>query len=116
MPATSAVIGNRDYLSVVLVADLFGLGTDDFAHIAMQFPIYDREAGDTHRYPTLAVQVYERFHADGLEAAECRAAQLAAARASAGVGFGFDELWQPDGGWQRANTEAHEILAALAVA
>ena len=95
-----------------LAADLFGLHPDDLRHIATRFPIYDRDAGDEHRYPTLAVDVYQVFYGDGPEAAELRAAELAASRADAGVGFGLDELWQPEGGWENANAEAREILAA----
>jgi len=26
------------------------------------------------------------------------------------VGFGLDELWQPEGGWECANREAREIF------
>jgi hypothetical protein len=93
-----------------LVADLYGLATNDFAHIAARFPIYDRDAGDEHRYPVLAAQVYEAFCGEGIAGAERRAAELVAARAAAGIGFGLDELWRPDGGWERANREAREIL------
>ena len=34
-----------------LVADLYGLDADDLAHIAAQFPIYDRDAPAELRYP-----------------------------------------------------------------
>jgi hypothetical protein len=93
-----------------LVADLFGLHPDDLAHIATRFPIYDRAAPGEHRYPALAVQVFQTMHIHGPDAAEHRAGELAAARGAAGVGFGLDELWQPEGGWERANREAREIL------
>ncbi|MGI8874353.1 MAG: hypothetical protein ACR2KP_08510, partial [Egibacteraceae bacterium] len=93
-----------------LVADLFGPHPDDLAHIATRFPIYDRAVPGEHRYPTLAVQVFQAMHTDGPDAAEHRAHELAAARGAAGVGFGLDELWQPEGGWERANREAREIL------
>jgi len=93
-----------------LVADLYGLHPDDLKHIATRFPIYDRDAPREHRYPSLAVNVFQAMHSDGLAAAENRAAELAAARSSASVGFGLDELWQPNGGWERANQEAQEII------
>jgi hypothetical protein len=79
------------------------------AHIAKQFPIYDTDVPHQHRYPTLAVEVFKAMHADGPDAAKNRAAKLAAHRAAEGVGFGLDELWQPEGGWDRANREAREI-------
>lgn len=114
-PAEDALVDPAERLAArlvldALVSDLFGLHPDDLRHIATRFPIYDRDAGDEHRYPRLAVRVYEAFYADGPDAAEQCAAELAAARAAAGVGFGLDELWQPDGGWERANAEAREIL------
>ena len=99
-----------------LVADLFQLDPTDFAHVATRFPIYDRGAPDEHRYPALAVEVFEAMHADGPEAAQTRAAELAAARSATGVGFGLDELWQPHGGWDLANREAREILGEVEAA
>jgi hypothetical protein len=99
-----------------LVADLYDLSAEAFAHIATTFPIYDRDAGDRHRYPGLAAQVYEAFCGGGVTGAERRAAELAATRAAAGVRFGLDELWQPDSGWKRANAEARDIVSAGAPA
>ena len=93
-----------------LVADLYDLHPDDVAHIASRFPIYDKHAGD-HRYTHLVVRVYEAMLADGPDAAAGKAAELAAARGAAGVGYGLDELWQPHDGWGRANREAQELLA-----
>ena len=93
-----------------MVTYLYGLHPDDLRHIANQFPIYDGDAGNEHRYPKLAVQVYEKFYSDGPDAADSCAHGLAAARAAAGVGFGLDELWEPDGGWEQANAEARVIL------
>jgi hypothetical protein len=116
-PHADLVIDPADRLQArlmldALAADLFGLHPDDLQHLAARFPIYDRAAGGDHRFPTLAVRVYETYCADGPDAAERRAAELAAARAAAGVGFGLDELWQPEDGWEKANDEAREILAA----
>ena len=93
-----------------LVAASYDLHRDDVAHIASRFPIYDKHAGD-HRYTNLVVPVFEAMVADGPDAASVVAAGLAAARGSAGVGFGLDELWQPRDGWGRANREAQELLA-----
>lgn len=93
-----------------LVADLYGLRPDDLAHIATRFPIYDKHAGE-HRYTNLVVPVYEAMVAGGPDVAASKAAELAAARGAAGVGFGLDELWQPEDGWAQANREAREILA-----
>lgn len=95
-----------------LVADLYGLHPDDLAHVAAQFPIYDSVAPPEHRYPTLALDVFRAMHAEGPDTARARAAELAARRRAADVGFGLDELWIPEGGWARANAEAREILAA----
>lgn len=95
-----------------LVADLYDLDAEDLEHIVKRFPIYDGDAGDEHRYPRLAAQVYAAFCAEGLTGAERRAAGLVAARADAGIGLGFDELWQPDGGWRQANLEAAALLQA----
>ena len=81
-----------------LVADLYGLESADLAHIATRFPIYDKHAGE-HRYTRLVVPVYEAFVDGGYDAATAKAAELAAARKAAGVGFGLDELWIPPGGW-----------------
>jgi hypothetical protein len=97
-----------------LVADLFALQPEEFRHIAAQFPVYDFEVPTEYRYPVLAVEVFKAMHGDGPDAAQTRAAELAAARSAAGVGFGFDEIWQPVGGWERANREARELLAAAA--
>ena len=99
-----------------LVADLFDITPEDLAHIATGFPIYDRDAGEAYCYPNLAVQVYAAFAAGGQDVAARRATELAAVRAAAGVGFGFDELWQPDGGWKQANAEAREIVSTGAPA
>ena len=93
-----------------LVADLYEVRADDLAHIATRFPIYDKHAGE-HRYTNLVVPVYEAMAAGGPDAAASTAAELAAARCAAGVGFGLDELWQPEDGWAQANREAREILA-----
>jgi len=93
-----------------LVADVYRVTSDEFAHICTRFPIYDRNVGGEHRYPVLAPQVYAAFCASGLEGAERRAAELAQARRLAGVGFALDELWQPEGGWGRANVRARTIL------
>lgn len=120
-PAEDPLISAEDRLASrllldSLVADLFALRPTDLRHIATRFPAYDRGVGDEYRYPTLVSLVYEVFCTDGLEAAEQRACELAASRGLAGVAFGLDELWQPDGGWEHANLEAQEILAAGAVA
>ncbi|MCP9491407.1 MAG: hypothetical protein MSC31_16270 [Solirubrobacteraceae bacterium MAG38_C4-C5] len=114
-PAPDPLVEPADRLAVrltldALVADLFSLHPDDLGHITTRFPIYDRTAPGEHRYPTLAVEVFRAMHAGGPDAAERRAQELAAARGAAGVGFGLDELWQPEGGWERANREAREIL------
>lgn len=93
-----------------LVADLYQLTSGDFAHIATRFPNYDKRAGE-YRYTNLVVPVYDAMIAGGPDAARRKAAELATARAEAGVGFGFDELWQPADGWTKANREAHDILA-----
>jgi len=95
-----------------LVADLFELSEDEFAHLASQFPIYDSDAGPDFAYPALAESVYRAFTTDGPDAAESKAEELSVARLETGFGFGFDELWEPDGGWQKANEEATEILEA----
>lgn len=114
-PAADPVIEPPDRLGArlvldALVAELYGLGPDDLEHIATRFPNYDKDAGE-HRYTSLIVPVYEAMVADGPDAAEREAARLAATRRDAGVGFGFDELWQPPGGWAQANRLALEILA-----
>jgi hypothetical protein len=93
-----------------LVADLYGLHPDDVAHIATRFPIYDKDAGE-HRYTKLAVEVAYAMYADGPDAAQARARELAERRRAAGVGFGLDEVYVPEGGWAQANREAREILA-----
>lgn len=115
-PAEDPLIDPADRLAArllldALVADLYGLHPDDFRHVAAQFPIYDKDAPEEHRYTTLAVQVYDTMSADGPDAAERRARELAAARRAAGVPFGLDEIWVPEGGWAKANEEAREILA-----
>ena len=84
---------------------------DDFAHIATRFPIYDRDAPES----LLGIRLSRRrcstrLHPGGRGGWQRRAARTPPAGAAAGVGFGFDELWQPDGGWERANREAREIL------
>ena len=93
-----------------LVADLYGLHPDDFDHVAAQFPIYDKDALEELRYPRLAVVVYRAMAAGGVDAARRCANDLVEKRRDARCGFGFDELWQPEGGWEQANIEAREIL------
>jgi hypothetical protein len=93
-----------------VVAHLLGLAVDDLDHIAEQFPIYDRDAPAALRYPRLAVEVFTTMLSEGLEHAETRAAALIAERRRVGCGFGLDELWQPEGGWEQANREARAIL------
>ena len=114
-PAEDPLVEPADRLAArllldALVADLYGLRPDDLAHIATRFPIYDKHAGE-HRYTNLVLPVYEAMVAGGPDAAANKAAELAAARGDAGVGFGLDELWQPEDGWAQANREAREILA-----
>lgn len=95
-----------------LVADLYALHPDDLEHIAAQFPIYDRDAPDELRYPRLAVEVYRAMHSEGPDAAERCAEELVNARRKTRCGFGLDELWQPEDGWDQANREARKILEA----
>ncbi len=99
-----------------LVADLYGLTPHDFNRIASRFPIYDGDAPESLRYPVLATRVFAAMHAGGAQAAEREAARCAAEREAAGIGFGFDELWQPDGGWERANREARAIIGQIEAA
>jgi hypothetical protein len=94
----------------VLVADLFDLHPDDLEHIASRFPIYDKGPPDELRYPQLAAEAYRAMAADGLDAAERRATELIEERRKLGCGFGLDELWEPEDGWERANLEAQAIL------
>ena len=46
--------------------------------------------------------------AGGVDEARERAAALIDERRRVGCGFGLDELWQPDGGWEQANREARD--------
>ena len=94
-----------------LVAGLYELDVKDFEHIASRFPIYDRHA-EAFAYPGLAVEVYQAFSAGGSDAAVIKANELTRARADAGYDFGLDEVYVPDGGWERANAEARKILEA----
>ena len=115
-PADDPLVAPEDRLAArlvldALVADLYGLGVSDLAHIATRFPIYDKHAGE-HRYTRLVVPVYESFMDGGYDAAMAKAAELATVRNAAGAGFGLDELWIPPGGWTQANDEARQILAA----
>jgi hypothetical protein len=117
-PAEHPLVQPADRLAArlvldALVADLYGLDISDLAHIAARFPIYDKRAGD-HRYTELVVPVFEAFVDAGYGAAATKAAELAAARNAAGVGFGLDELWIPPGGWDQANEEARQILVTAA--
>ena len=116
MPETPANLDPAQRLTDRLILDawvahLYGLHPDDLGYIATRFPIYDG-GGDAYRYPALATRVYEAFHADGGDAAAFGSSELVSARAAAGIDFGLDELWQPDGGWEHANAEARETLAA----
>ncbi|MGI8556702.1 MAG: Eco57I restriction-modification methylase domain-containing protein [Solirubrobacteraceae bacterium] len=118
-PAGDPLITAADRLAArlvldALVCDVYGLLPSDLAHIATRFPIYDKRAGD-HRYTNLIVPVYEAMVADGPDAAECKARELAVARREAGVGFGLDEMWQPADGWAKANHEAQDILEQAGV-
>jgi hypothetical protein len=113
--AGSALVAPGDRLAArlvldALVADLYSLQPDDHEHIAAQFPIYDKDAPDHLRYPRLAVGVFRAMASDGIDAAKRRAAQLIEERRRVGCGFGLDELWEPDGGWEQANSEALAIL------
>lgn len=92
------------------VCDAFGLKSDDVQYIAEQFPIYEKDLPAQHRYPRLAARVFTAFETAGPAEATAQARRLLAARQEDGCGFGLDELWQPDGGWERANREAREIL------
>lgn len=98
-----------------LVADLYNVSADDLAHIAEQFPTYDRGAPAELRYPRLAVLAYEAMISGGIDEARNCATALVEERRAVGCGFGFDELWQPEGGWEQANTEARAILEEAGV-
>jgi hypothetical protein len=93
-----------------LVAHIYRLHPADLEHIAAQFPVYDKGAPADLRYPRLAVDVFCAMHEDGPEAAERRASELVEQRRKVGCGFGLDELWQPEDGWEQANREARKIL------
>ena len=116
-PADDPLVAPEDRLAArlvldALVADLYGLGVADLAHIATRFPIYDKHAGE-HRYTRAGRAglrgVYRRRirRRDGEGAPSSQQCAKAA-----GVGFGLDELWIPPGGWAQANEEARQILAA----
>ena len=112
----TAVVGARSRMAERLVldatvADGYALSLDDMTHIASRFPIYDKHAGD-HAYPRLAVQVYSAFCQEGPKAAAEQAQALTRARADAGWDFGLDEVYVPEGGWDKANAEARRILEA----
>jgi hypothetical protein len=97
-----------------LVAELYRLDAADVHHIASTFPIYDRDTPAELRYPRLAAQVYEAMVSGGVKEARARAAALIDERRDVGCGFGLDELWVPEGGWERANEQARYILSASA--
>jgi hypothetical protein len=99
-----------------LVGDLYGLDAADLEHIATRFPIYDKDAPPELRYPRLAVEVHVAMVAGGVDNARERAAALIDERRRVGCGFGLDELWQPDGGWEQANREARVILEEAGLA
>lgn len=93
-----------------LVADRHGLDPDELRHIAATFQNYDRGAPQPLRYPSLVIEVYEAMVLSGVSGAKDLAAELVAHRETTGCGFGLDELWQPQDGWDHANHEARGIL------
>lgn len=58
------------------------------------------------------MQVYRAFCDGGRQAAEAKAKEATESRRAAGFGFGLDEVYVPDGGWEQANAEAKRILEA----
>jgi hypothetical protein len=92
------------------VAGYFGLSVGEFEHVCGRFPIYDRHAPEPLRYPMMAAEIFRTMSSDGKEGAVARATELVERRRAEGCGFGLDELWQPEGGWDQANREAREIL------
>ncbi|MEJ7570318.1 MAG: hypothetical protein WKF41_18905, partial [Gaiellaceae bacterium] len=93
-----------------LVADLFGLAPADVRHIAARFPIYDAEVSAEYRYPRLIEKVFRALNQGGFNAAKEEARSLSEVRQTADVGFGFDALWVPEGGWMLANHEARAMF------
>ena len=107
--------GPEDLLSTRLtmeahIASVFGLEVHELEHIAGRFPIYDRGVPEEWRFTNLLVQVYRSHMTGGPPSALVKAMSLAEARGQAGCGFGFDEVYVPEGGWERANQEARAIL------
>ena len=116
LPSSEPKVSGADRMAArlvldALVADAYGLSVPQFVHVTTRFPIYDKHA-EAFAYPKLAAQVYRAFCEGGLEAAEARADELMKARAAAGHGFGLDEVYVPEGGWEQANAEARAILEA----
>ena len=95
-----------------LVADLYGLHPDDLDHIADAVP--DLRQGCARRAPVPAARgrgLSRRCVADGPRAAGAAADGTRRRSPQSSVaGFGLDELWQPEGGWEQANREARAIL------
>jgi hypothetical protein len=114
-PAKDPIVDPAERLAArllldALVAEVYELTPKDMAHIATRFPIYDKGVPEEHRYPNLAVQVFRVMHAEGAEQAEREAYRLAEIRRAQGFGFGLDEIYVPEGGWEKANRDARRIL------
>ena len=113
-PPDLVVLGNKRLATRLwleaMVAAAYGLTTRDMEHISSRFPIFDKNAPDGFRYTDLAIAVYRAHVADGSEEAYAVAERLAEARTQAGDVFGLDDIYIPEGGWERANEEAREIL------
>jgi hypothetical protein len=115
-PARAPLVDGMSRMSTrllldAMVADLYRLEVEDMEHIATRFPIYDKSAAK-FAYPRLVPQVYQAFRDGGQAAAQKTAEDLTAERHKAGLGFGLDEVYVPDGGWTKANREAQKILEA----
>jgi hypothetical protein len=114
-PASAPLVAAPERLAARLVldaavADLFALAPSDMELIAGRFPIYDRDAPKGFRYPELAVEVFRALKDEDFDAATRRADELARTRAKSDD-CGLDWMFEPPGGWPRANAEAEGELA-----